>query len=370
MAVRMGIHAGLDRVEDPAERLDELVTLREFEQVARSLLDPVRYDHVAGGARDEHTVRENERAFARVGLVPRVLRGVGEPALRVDLPGTHGSWPVVIAPTAFHGLAHPEAERATARAAAATGTVMIAAMLSTVAIEDIAAEARTVAPDPALWFQLYPHRDPGLAEAVVRRAEDAGVRAFTLTVDSPEPDLPPGVRCANLDGLGGGPDRVHRAGLAPGVSWRHVEWLRGVTGLPIVLKGVLHPDDARLAVEHGADGLIVSNHGGRGLGTAPPTIDRLPVLADAVAGRIPLLLDGGVRRGTDVVKALALGASAVAVGRPVMWGLATAADAGVRRVLDLLRMEVQHTMILCGCPDARAVPRDLAVPRALETAPS
>ncbi|HEY3683171.1 MAG TPA: alpha-hydroxy-acid oxidizing protein [Streptosporangiaceae bacterium] len=343
MAVRMGIHAGLDRVEDPAERLDELANVREFERVARSVLDPVRYERVAGGARDERTVRENERGFARIGLVPRVLRGVREPALGVDLLGTRGSWPVVIAPTACHGLAHPDAERATARAAAATGTIMIAAAASTVAIEDIAAEARTVAPDPALWFQLCPQPDHGPAEAAVRRAEDAGVRAFVLTVD---------------------------ADAAPGLSWRHVDRLRGATGLPIVLKGILHPDDARLGVEHGADGLIVSNHGGRGLDAAPPTIDRLPPLADAVAGRIPLLLGGGVRRGTDVVKALALGASAVAVGRPVVWGLATAGDAGVRRVLDLLRTEVAHTMILCGCPDVRAVPHDLAVPGAIGTAPS
>lgn len=379
MTVRM--HAGLDELEDPADRLDELVNVREFEQVARPLLDPVHYDYFAGGSQDERTVRENEAAFARIGLVPRILSGAGEPALRTELLGTPTEWPVLLAPTAFHKLAHPDAERATARAAAATGTIMIAAMLSTVAIEDIAAEARTIADDPALWFQLYPQRDLGFAEAIVRRAEAAGVRGFAVTVDSPAlgraergdrngfHDLPPGVRCENLRLSDDDTGHVRKVDLSPEISWRHVDWLRGVTDKPILLKGVLHPDDAKLAAERGVDGLIVSNHGGRQLDTAPPTIDRLPVIADAVAGRVPLLLDGGVRRGTDVVKALALGASAVAIGRPAVWGLATAGEAGVRRVLDLLRREVAHTLTLCGCADAGSVPRDLAVPDALRGDP-
>ena len=382
MTVRMGMHAALDRWEDPADRLDEIVNLREFEPVARPLLEPAHYDYFAGGSQDERTVRENEAAFARIGLVPRILRGAGEPDLRTELLGTRGDWPVLLAPTAFHKLAHPDAERATARAAAATGTIMIAAMLSTVAIEDIAAEARTVAADPALWFQLYPQRDLGFAEAIVRRAEAAGVRGFAVTVDSPAlgraergdrngfHDLPRGVHCENLRELRGDePGHVRQVDLSPEISWRHVDWLRGVTDRPILLKGVLHPDDAKLAVERGVDGLIVSNHGGRQLDTAPPTIDRLPVIADAVAGRVPLLLDGGVRRGTDVVKALALGARAVAIGRPVVWGLATAGEAGVRRVLDLLRKEVAHTLTLCGCPGPDGVPRDLAEPGALRGDP-
>ena len=382
MTVRM--HAGLDELEDPAERLDELVNVREFEQVARPLLDPVHYDYFAGGSQDERTVRENEAAFARIGLVPRILRGAGEPQLGTELLGTYADWPVLLAPTAFHKLAHPDAERATARAAAATGTIMIAAMLSTVAIEDITAEARTVADDPALWFQLYPQRDLGFAEAIVRRAESAGVRGFAVTVDSPAlgraergdrngfHDLPPGVYCENLrepHGAEPAPGHVRQVDLSPEISWRHVDWLRGVTDRPILLKGVLRADDAKLAVERGVDGLIVSNHGGRQLDTAPPTIDRLPLVADAVAGRVPLLLDGGVRRGTDVVKALALGASAVAIGRPAVWGLATAGEAGVRRVLELLRREVAHTLTLCGCTEAASVPRDLVVPDALRGDP-
>jgi 4-hydroxymandelate oxidase len=277
-----------------------------------------------------------------------------------------------MSPTAFHRLAHPEAERATARAAAEARTIMIAAMLSTVAIEDIAAEAGKVAEDPALWFQLYIQPDLGFTEAIVRRAEAAGCRALVVTVDSPAlgrherndrndfHDLPDGMRCENLRELRGGePGSVRQVVLSPEISWRHIDWLREITPLPIVLKGALHPLDARLAVERGVDALLVSNHGGRQLDTMPATIDQLPFVAEAVEGRVPLLLDGGVRRGTDVVKALALGARAVAVGRPVLWGLAADGEAGVTRVLEMLRAETAHTLTLCGCDGPRAVTRDL-----------
>jgi 4-hydroxymandelate oxidase len=282
--------------------------------------------------------------------------------------------PIMLAPTAFHRLAHPEAERATARAAAKAGVTMIAAMLSTVAVEDIASEARKTATDlePSLWFQLYVQPDLGFTEAIVRRAEVAGCRALVVTVDSAAlgrherndrnhfHDLPPGLRCENLRELRGGePGSVRQVVLSPEISWRHLAWLREISDLPILLKGVLHPHDARLAVEHGVDGLVVSNHGGRQLDTTPATIDQLPLIAEAVEGRVPLLLDGGVRRGTDVVKALALGATAVAIGRPAIWGLAVGGEDGVTRVLALLRRELENALVLCGCDSPRAVGREL-----------
>ncbi|GLY83213.1 alpha-hydroxy acid oxidase [Actinoallomurus iriomotensis] len=348
------------------------VNVREFEALARERLDPVHYDYFAGAAQDEVTLRANESAFARLALVPRILRGAAAPALDVTLLGADASMPILMSPTAFHRLAHPDAERATARAAAEAGTIMIAAMLSTVAIEDITAEAGKVAADPSLWFQLYVQPDLGFTEAIVRRAEAAGCRALVVTVDSPAlgrherndrnafHDLPDGMRCENLRELRGGePGSVRQVVLSPEISWRHIDWLREITPLPIVLKGALHPLDARLAVERGVDALLVSNHGGRQLDTMPATIDQLPLVAEAVEGRVPLLLDGGVRRGTDVVKALALGASAVAVGRPILWGLAADGEAGVTRVLETLRAETAHTLTLCGCDGPRAVTRDL-----------
>ncbi|MBO2453684.1 alpha-hydroxy-acid oxidizing protein [Actinomadura barringtoniae] len=361
----------------------DYANVRSLEEAARAVLDPVHYDYFAGGAQDEITVAANEAAFARIGLVPRILRGAARPRLGTTVLGAEMSMPVMLSPTAFHKLAHPEAERATARAAAAAGVTMISAMLSTVAIEDIAAEARKAAPggaEPSLWFQLYVQPDLGFTEAIVRRAEAAGCRALVVTVDSPAlgrherndrndfHDLPPGMRCENLrelpgEGLRdlGGRDSGHvrQVVLSPEISWDHIAWLRQISDLPIVLKGVLHPRDARLAVENGVDALLVSNHGGRQLDTTPATIDRLPIIAEAVQGQVPLLLDGGVRRGTDVIKALALGATATAIGRPAVWGLAAAGEAGVARVLDLLRNELDNALTLCGCASPQDVTAEL-----------
>ncbi|GLZ05226.1 alpha-hydroxy-acid oxidizing enzyme [Actinomadura sp. NBRC 104412] len=330
-------------------------TLREFEALARDRLEPAHYDYFAGGAGDEVTLRANEDAFGRLALLPRVLRGhAGNPGIEVSLLGGRASPPVLVAPTAFHRLADPDGERATAGAAAATGTIMIVSMAATVAIEDVAAAA----PGARLWFQLYVQPDAAFTESIVRRAEAAGCEALVVTVDSPArgvhgrdvrhgfDDLPEGLCCENLrDGTG----RVRPIETSPEISWEHLDRLRRITALPIVLKGILHPADARLAVAHGAAAVLVSNHGGRQLDTVPATVEMLPEIVAAVDGAVPVLLDGGIRRGTDVVKALALGASAVGVGRPVIWGLAAAGERGVAHVLGLLHAEIAHALTLLGC---------------------
>jgi 4-hydroxymandelate oxidase len=341
-----------------------LVNLRDFEAAARICLDPVYYDYFASGAQDETTVAANEAAFRGRTLIPRVLRGCPPPRLETSVLGHAATMPVLIAPTAFHRLACPDAEVATGRAAAAADVIMIAAMLSTVTIEEIAATGAK------LWFQLYIQPDLAFTESLVRRAETAGCRALVVTVDSPAlgrnergdrnnfHDLPPGVYCANMGAAG----HVRQVVLSPAISWWHVDWLRETTSLPILLKGVLHPADAELAVEHGVDGLIVSNHGGRQLDATPASLDRLAPIAETVGGRVPLLLDGGVRRGTDVAKAMALGARAVAIGRPVLWGLAVAGEAGVRRVLELLRVELTNALTLLGVGAPAELTRDQVVP--------
>ncbi len=356
---------------EQSTRRPRFVNVRDVEAEARERLDPVHYDYFVSGAQDEVTVRANEAGFSRLTLVPRVLRGAGEPTLGVSLLGCHTSAPILLAPTAFHRLAHPDAELATARAAAATGTIMIAAMLSTVAIEDITAAARTVAAEPGLWFQLYIQPDLGFTEAIVRRAEAAGCRALVVTSDSPAlgrnerndrnnfHDLPAGLRCENLRELRGGePGSVRQVSLSPQISWSHLDWLRKTSALPILVKGILHPADAKLAVHRGVDALVVSNHGGRQLDTAPATVDQLPRIVDAVDGRVPVLLDGGIRRGTDVAKSLALGADAVAVGRPALWGLAADGERGVVSVLEMLRNELANTLTLCGAASPGDLGRD------------
>jgi 4-hydroxymandelate oxidase len=343
------------------------LNLAEVAEAARRRLDPAYWDFFAGGAGDERTVRGNEEAFARRAIVPRVLRGVGARDLRIELFGAGLDMPVLLAPTAFHRLAHPDGETATARAAAEAGTVMVVSMAATQPIEQIAATGAL------LWFQLYPQPDLAFTAAVVRRVEAAGCRALVVTADSPvfgrrERDLrhgflalPDGLACENMRDGGG---VLRDIAMEAELSWDRIAWLRERTSLPIVLKGVLHPADARLAVEHGVDALLVSNHGGRQLDGAVATLDALPAIVDAAGGRLPILLDGGIRRGTDVLTALALGADAVAIGRPVVWGLAMGGTAGVRHVLELLRAELDHALALAGATRPGDLTADLiAVPR-------
>lgn len=359
----------------------QVFSLRDLEVEAQRRLDPSVYDYFAGGSDDEITVRSNEAAFAHIGLLPHMLRGAGPAKLETTLLGSLLSMPVLIGPTAFHRLAHAEGERATARAAAAAGTIMIVSMASTVAIEEVATAAREAAGAEAnLWFQVYLQPDRGFTESVIRRAEAAGCAAIVVTVDSPTfgrrerdlsngfNDLPSGMCCENLREPmnGNGSGKVRKIVFSPELSWKDIEWLRNVTGLKIVLKGIVHPEDAELALRHGADAVLVSNHGGRQLDTIPATIDLLPAIVDAVDGRIPLLLDGGIRRGTDVLKALALGAEAVAIGRPVLWGLALAGEAGVAQVLEMLRSELDRALTLCGCSSVCDLTPDLLEVRRVE----
>jgi 4-hydroxymandelate oxidase len=350
-------------------------SLCELEREAKKLLDPRVYDYFAGGADDELTLRENVTAYTRVALVPRVLRGAGTPDLRVRLLGIECASPILIAPTAFHRLAHPDGEAATARAAARAGTILILSMASTTAVERVAEHVERGS-DSGLWFQLNLQPDLEFTAALVGRAEAAGCRALVVTVDAAVFgnrerdrrngffDLPEGLACENLrePGTASGPGKARPLAFWPELSWEQIDWLRSRTTLPIVLKGIAHPDDARLAVDHGVAAIIVSNHGGRQLDTVPATLELLPAVASAVAGRVPVLVDGGIRRGTDVVKALALGATAVAVGRPILWGLAVAGAEGVLHVLETLKLELGRALTLCGCRSLADVQHSLVRP--------
>jgi 4-hydroxymandelate oxidase len=352
---------------------DVVAVLRER---AREVLDPAFYDYVAGGAGRERVLADNERAFDRLALLPRVLRGSATRDTAVDLPGARLSAPVFVAPTAFHRLAHPDGELAVARAAAAARTVLVTGMAATTSVTEVVDAARAVDPTAAVWFQLYLQPDPAVTECLVRRAEDAGCTALVVTVDSPVfgrrerdlrngfTDLPSGYAAENMRDLpGAAPGAVTDIAMSPELSWADLDRLLGMTALPVLLKGILHPADAGLAVAHGAAGIVVSNHGGRQSDRVPSTVDALPAVVDAVAGRIPVLLDGGVRRGGDVAVAIALGAAAVGVGRPVVWGLAAAGEAGVARVLAALRDEYDHTLALCGARGNADLTRDQVLRR-------
>jgi isopentenyl diphosphate isomerase/L-lactate dehydrogenase-like FMN-dependent dehydrogenase len=336
-----------------------VITVEEFEQEARERLEPGAYGYYAGGAGDERTLRANVEAFARWEFRPRMLVDVSEVTTETTVLGMPSTSPLLIAPTAFHRLADPEGEAATARAAAQTGTVMCLSTLSSVSPAELAAAA----PDATLWFQLYCSRDRGFTQELVAGVAEAGFKALVLTVDVPivgrrERDvraafaLPEGLPVPNL------PTELARTDfhaaissiVDPRLSWRDLEWLRSISSLPLVVKGVLTSEDALLAAEHGAAGVIVSNHGGRQLDGVPATLDVLPEVVEAVGERIDVLVDGGIRRGTDVLKALALGARAAMAGRAVLWGLAAGGEEGVVRVLTLLREEIATGLMLLGCP--------------------
>ena len=337
----------------------EPVNISEYEALAKARMEPVEWDFYAGGSDDEVTLRTTRAAFERIRLRPRVLVDVSACDLRTTVLGTSVSMPVLVAPMAFHGLAHPEGECETARAASETGTLMVTSTTSNRSLEEIAAAA-----SGPLWFQLYTYGGFEISASLVKRAEAAGYRAIVLTVDLPRVgrrekdirnnfDLPSRLFEGNFVGIEI-PDDTFVT-----LTWESIAWLRGVTSLPIVIKGILTAEDAQLAVEYGVDGIVVSNHGGRQLDTTLPTIEALPEVVEAVAGRCEVYMDGGIRRGTDVLKALALGARAVLLGRPVLWGLAANGAAGVRHVLEMLRDELELAMVLSGRPTLASIDRSL-----------
>ncbi|MFJ1990832.1 alpha-hydroxy acid oxidase [Streptomyces asiaticus] len=357
--------AGAGAAGADANAVDDAECLADLERAAAAVLPPDVRDFVAGGSGDELTLAANRAAFDRTFLVPRVLRDVSRCATDATLLGRPAALPLAVAPVAYHRLVNEDGELATARAAKAAGVPFAVSTLSSVPVEEITAVGG------AVWFQLYWLRDGARTLELARWAEDAGCEALMLTVDVPwmgrrlrdirnRFTLPAEVRAANIDA--GGTAHVRPSGasavaahtseaFSPALTWATVDRLREHTRLPLVLKGVLAREDALRAAESGVDALVVSNHGGRQLDGAVPSLDALAELAPALGGRCELLLDGGVRSGTDILRALALGAAGVLVGRPVIWGLATAGEAGVRRVFELLTAELRSSLGLAGCAD-------------------
>ena len=338
------------------------INIAEYEDIARQRLHPAVWDYFSGGANDEVTLHENRAAFARIQLRPRVLVDVSRIDIATTLLGAPVTMPICVAPSAMHGAACADGECATAQAAGALGTLVAVSTESTRTLEEIAQAATG-----PLWFQLYfSRRTRGHAERLAKRAEAAGYRAIALTVDSARwghkeqhersaatYDWPESGNFRD-DPLPGDDEDDGAA-----ITWEDVAWLRSVTSLPLVIKGILTAEDAALCVERGIAGIIVSNHGGRQLDTVPATIEALPEVVEAVAGRCEVYLDGGVRRGTDVLKALALGARAVFIGRPILWGLAVAGADGAQHALSLLRDELELAMALAGRPTLAGIDRSL-----------
>jgi len=353
---------------DPAK----FINLRDFESAALERLPEAAREYLASGSADEITLGRNRAAFEALRLMPRVLRDVSRLDTSVRLFGEVHALPLMVAPTGYHRMFHDEGERATARGAAAAGVAFVVSTMATVSIEDLSDSGAM------LWFQLYTQRNEEHTLRLVERAEAAGCRVLVVTVDTPvlgardrerrlvfpTGDVTRAVHLEVLDPTGTqrhhwDPNSIYSPLLNPELTWDHIERIRANTRLPLVLKGLLSPADARRAADVGVDGVIVSNHGGRNLDTVPATIEVLPDIVRAVDGRIPVLLDGGVRRGTDVLKALALGAHAVMVGRPALWGLAVGGADGVARMFEILRFEFQTAMALAGAAALRDITPEL-----------
>lgn len=354
------------------------INLFEYEQLAKAHLSQMAYDYYSSGAWDEVTLQDNRAAFERIKLRPRMLVDVSDRNLTTSILGQSLQMPLLIAPMAFQCLAHPEGEVATALAAASAGVGMVLSTMATKTMEEVAAVGDKQ--NALQWFQLYIHKDQGLTRALVERADAAGYKALCLTVDAPilgqrerdrrnEFALPPGLHPANLATISG-LDIYHQKGesglftyfaeqLNPAVTWRDLEWLQSLSSLPLVIKGILRADDAVRAVECGAKAIIVSNHGGRQLDGAIASLDALAEIVAAVDGKAEVLVDGGIRRGTDILKALALGAKAVLIGRPILWGLAVSGQAGVSHVISLLQQELSVAMALCGCTQLQDIDSSL-----------
>jgi 4-hydroxymandelate oxidase len=348
-----------------AEELAAIWTLDDFERLAPANMQPAAVEYIAGGAGAGLSAAENRLAFNRIKLNQRVMVDVSRIDTRVRLLRREHPFPILLAPAGYHKLAHPEGELETVRGADLSEITLVAAAFSNVSYE-----AMREASKQPLWFQLYIQTDRGFTKELVQRVLAAGCEAICVSVDVPVNGprdrelragfkLPPGAERANLARLGAGiaagshrpaGRNIYSPTHGADVTWKDIEWLRSFITVPLLLKGVLHPGDAMAAADTGCDGIIVSNHGGRSLDTVPASIDALPAIAKRVGKRIPILLDGGVRRGIDVFKAIALGASAVMIGRPYLYGLAAGGALGVARVVEILRTELEMTMGLAGCP--------------------
>lgn len=344
----------------------DVVSVADYEALAQERLDPSVWAYLSGGAADELTLRGNRTAFDRIQLSPRLFRDFSRASTGLTLFGRDFAHPILLAPTALHRLFHPEGEHATVLGAAAMEAGMVVSTQASVTLEEIATEAGS-----PLWFQLYIQRDRDFTLDLVKRAEAAGYAALVVTADAPLHGIrnreqragfrvPAGIEPANLRGMKPTPpsDRVFGSELVTGSpTWKDLAWLQSHTSLPVIVKGILDAHDAVIALDQGVAGLIVSNHGGRTLDGLPPAIEALPKIAERVAGRAPILVDGGIRRGTDVFKSLALGASAVMIGRPSLHGLTAAGAVGVAHVLKILRSELEIAMVLTGRQELASIDR-------------
>ncbi|XP_066524190.1 hydroxyacid oxidase 1 [Hoplias malabaricus] len=357
---------------------DKPVCVRDFEHRAKRVLPKAVFEYYLSGADEQESLVDNVAAFSRWRLFPRILRDVSRVDMSTTVLGQEVSFPVCVAATAMQRMAHPDGETATARACMSAGTGMMLSSWATSTIEEVA----EAAPKGLRWMQLYIYKDRALTHSLVRRAEEAGYKGIFVTVDTPylgkrrddvhnRFKLPSHLRLANFES----PDLAFSSkegygedsGLAvyvaqaidPSLKWEDIAWLKRITSLPVVVKGVLRADEAKEALKYGVDGILVSNHGARQLDSVPATIDALPEIVDAVGGQVEVYLDGGIRRGTDVLKALALGAKAVFLGRPVLWGLACEGEKGVNDVLQLLQEELHLALALAGCRSLKEVDRTL-----------
>ena len=344
--------------------LGDVLSLPEFEERARQRMSRMAYEYVASGAGDEHTVRWNRQAFDSISLRSRVPETAAKLDTSVSLFGRVLPFPILLAPTAYQKVLHPDGELATCVGANAANATWVVSCATNTPIEEIAR-----ASTGSLWFQLYLQSDREFNRDLVRRAEDAGCAALCLTVDTPALGardrqtragfkLPENVTTPHLYDIGKGKHEIMNPGRVV-VTWKDIEWVRSITRIPLVLKGIMSGDDADHGISAGVDGIIVSNHGGRNLDTAPASLDALVEVTGRVGGRLPVLVDGGIRRGTDVLKAIALGADAVLIGRPYCYGLAIGGGPGVQRVVEILRKELEMALMLIGRSTLRDIDRSI-----------
>ena len=338
--------------------LDQVLSLPDFAELARDSITPAAWARVEGGAADEITLRWNREAYNQIRLRPRVLVDVSKLDTRVTLFGQELPFPILLSPAGGQGFVHEDGDLGVARGAGAAGAILIISSSASMPVEQVVNAATG-----AVWFQLYVQRDREFTRDLVQRAEAAGCRAMCVSVDSPSH----GARDREYRFRGQLPERPlpnlqGKDYLDPTVTWKDIEWLRSFAKTPLLLKGIMDPDDAEIAVKAGVSGIFVSNHGARNLDTLPATIDALPLIAERVAGRVPVLVDGGIRRGTDVLKALALGASAVGIGRPYLHGLGVGGAEGVTRVVEILRKEFELAMMLTGRPTIASIDRSVLWP--------